>query len=224
MLDHHRRDAAAQAGHTTTATATATTTATVAPTDSAAVPAVVGRRLGAARSVLEQAGFTVHEVVRRDCRLVGRVTATSPAPGTPTRVGSTVTLTYSDATPTGSCAYLPEERAWDFLDWAREHGSPPPLFTSDLGDLKSPPATWEHAADIARTTFALLPTGGGGSAQPALTASYEKCPPLADCNVATWLRVTLTLDEQPYAEFTLPLLHGLIAGYRLESGPTSPTP
>lgn len=176
------------------------------------VPAVIGRHVSEARRVLEEAGFRVNEVEQRDCLLVDRAEATAPAPGTPIAAGSTVTLTYSGVPPGASCAYNPEEHAWDFLEWADGRGSPFRLFDRRLGDLTEPPATWERAADIAHAAYSLVATDAGTPAQPTLTATEAACD--GDCAPA--IAVQLRLAGKRYAAFTLLLRRSRIVDYVLE--------
>jgi len=184
-----------------------------------AVPAVVGRPREEARRLLQEAGFQVNEVVQLDCRLIGRTTATEPAPGTPVTPGSTITLKYSDAMPNASCAYTAEEHAWEFLDWARGRGDGRPMFAPDLGAPTVPPAGWKDASKIANAASSLLPTVTGQQ-QPTLIASDGRCPPTADCFAESWIDVRLELAGEPYAAFRLLLdRHGWISDYGLVTPP-----
>jgi serine/threonine-protein kinase len=67
------------------------------------VPGVIGDTEAQARATLVNAGFEVQVLTQEDAEATaGTVIAQSPEEGTPTRLGSVVTLTVATAPPTPS--------------------------------------------------------------------------------------------------------------------------
>lgn len=181
------------------------------------VPAVVGEDVRAAKRTLADAGFDVRIDITERCGLVeDRATATEPTPGTSVAEGSTVTLRYDEPGPTMDCAYTPEARAWDFLDWARGAGADErrprtAAWVQILGVTPArtvreadPPSAWPRATAIAQAAVSLVPYGTG-RVQPRLVATDTNCGRTEGGCTGWTTRVELRLgnDESPYAAFEL---------------------